>query len=307
MWNFVAAAPCVRYKKLVSIALLAFVAIAVLYSWVTLDSSYLAYSSLKIPKLSDWLGSGPAETADRKGDGKLRADEAFTVRQRLGSDIEKLFAEYRPPTDALNQSFQEKWPTMPAFQLNKKFNYDEVAAASANFFLAGEAYDAFKRQQQDLIEAVPSWESVSGAFSERGVVICAGSYDLSRIWPNVALMMRSLQSSLPIEVWTKDDEEYKRTQPMVEQLRSELGIAISVHTLSDYMSIVWPMLHVSEIYKVKALSLLLSSFEEAILFDSDSVPVIDPVVLFDSEEGRSGLIQWPVRNTPPTYIICRQS
>ena len=85
---------------------------------------------------------------------------------------------------------------------------------------------------------------------------------------------------------------------MADQLRTELGMTISVHALSDYMSIVWELVSISEIYKVKALSLLLSSFEEAILFDSDSVPVMDPEVLFDSEEGRSGLIQWPVSNTP---------
>ena len=298
MRNFVAAALCVRYKKPLLISVLAFVVIAVLHSWVILDSSFLTYSGSKLPKLSEWLGSGQPGMASEKSDGKLSADASFSARQQLGSDIQRLFVDYEPSADAVNQTFLEKWPTMAEFQLNKKFNYDEIAKASTNFFVDDEASESFKKQQQELMDAIPSWASVSKAFSGRGVVICAGSYDLSRIWPNVALMMRSLGSSLPIEVWTKDEEEYNRTLPMADQLRTELGMTISVHALSDYMSIVWELVSISEIYKVKALSLLLSSFEEAILFDSDSVPVMDPEVLFDSEEGRSGLIQWPVSNTP---------
>jgi alpha 1,2-mannosyltransferase len=183
---------------------------------------------------------------------------------------------------------------MPLYELDKKYDYNQIAAASANFFLDDADFESFKRQQQTMMQAVPSWETVSWAYSGRGIVICAGAQALERVWPNTVLMLRSINSSLPIEVWTKDQEEYDRTLPLVDQMQAELGFTISVHTLSDYMSIVWRIFPLSEIFKVKALALLFSSFEEVILFDSDSIPVMDPIVLFDMEEAESGLIQWPV-------------
>jgi hypothetical protein len=291
-----------RYRKPLVITLLGFVAIAVLYSWVALDSSFVTYIGSTSPKLPERLGNIPPGTADLKGDKKPSENEPLTARKQLGSDVNRLFAEYRPPIAALNQTFQEKWPTMKPFARGKKYDYKEIAAASTDFLIEEEVYVSFREQQQALMSAVPAWESVSKAFSGRGVVICAGSAGLVRVWPHVALMLRSLKSSLPIEVWTKDEEECNRTLPMVKQMQTELGMAISVHSVSDYVSVGWSMFDITSIYKVKALALLFSSFEEAILFDSDSVPVMDPIVAFDSEEAKSGLIQWPVRNTTPAYI-----
>jgi len=182
---------------------------------------------------------------------------------------------------------------MAPFQINKQYDYDEVVIASENFF-EDEYYPVFRTQQQSLMRAIPAWAAVSTAYSGRGIVISAGANHLNRVWPNVVLMLRSLNCSLPVEVWTKDQEEYDQTIPLVHQMRTELKIAISLHAISDYISVVWSMTDLPTIFKVKALALLFSSFEETILLDADSIPVMDPTVLFESEEGKSGLIQWPV-------------
>jgi hypothetical protein len=303
MRRFAASDCCLRFKKPVAIALIVFVIVALLHSWAVLDSSFAAYSRARLPKLPAWLASSSSWTTGLKSDAKLDGPDSFQTRQRLGSDINSLFAEFRPLSIALNQSFLDRWPTMPLFELDKKYDYNQVAAASANFFLDDANFELFKKQQQAMMQAVPAWETVSRAYSGRGVVISAGAKPLERIWPNTVLMLRSLNSSLPIEVWTKDQEEYNRTLPLVDQMRAELGLAISVHTLADYMSIVWKVMPLSEIFKVKALALLFSSFEEVVLFDSDSVPVMDPMILFDLEEAESGLIQWPVSSTLPQMCI----
>ena len=294
MRSFAVAASFLRFRRPLVIGVITFVVIALLYSVVSLDSSFVAYSTAKLPNLSGWLGSSPAGT-----DARLGLQDSVNARQRLGKDINTLFAEYHPSTTVINQTFLESWPTLQPFELDKTYDYSQVAAASENFFLDDAARDAFEKQQQELMKAIPTWTTVSSAYSGRGVVICAGSRSLERIWPNVVLMLRSLKSTLPIQVWTKDQEEHDQTQPLVEQMQNDLKMTISVHTTSDYLTVNWNMYQISEIFKVKALALLFSSFEEVVLFDSDSVPVIDPIVLFDSDAGKSGLIQWPVSNTLP--------
>lgn len=289
MWSYSVASSLIRFRRALLVGVLSFVIIALLYSLVTLDTSFAAYSRAKLPKLSGWLGSQGTSSW-----GKLNEQESLAARQQLGQDLNSLFAEYGPSLTGVNKSFIERWPTMPAFEEGKKFDFKQVAKASENFFIDDAEYDSFKKLQQAMLKAVPAWETVSTAYSGRGVVICAGSKELARVWPNVVLMLRSLESSLPIEVWTKDQEEYDLTAPMVKQMKEELKLSISAHALTDYMPIVWKVFPLSEVFKVKALALLYSSFEEIVLFDSDSIPVMDPEILFDSEAGKTGLIQWPV-------------
>jgi hypothetical protein len=45
---------------------------------------------------------------------------------------------------------------MPLFELDKKYDYNQVAAASANFFLDDVDFESFKKQQQAMMEAVPA-------------------------------------------------------------------------------------------------------------------------------------------------------
>jgi hypothetical protein len=297
MLRFTASGANPRYKKGLFIALIVFGLGGLLYSWGSIDSSLATYGGVKLPDVPGWLGN-----ASPWSKGEPALPDSMNGRQRLGNEIHGLFTEYPPSIAGISKSFIVKWPTMKAFELGKKYDYNEVAAASQDFFVDEAAYDEFKAQQQVLMEAIPKWDAVSAAYSGRGIVICAGSQSLARVWPNAVLMLRSLNCTLPIEVWTKDQEEYQRTLPVVEQMRTELQMEISAHSLSDYIHIVWKPFPLSEIFKVKALALLFSSFEEVVLFDSDSIPVMDPAILFDSEEAESGLIQWPVSKSLCIYI-----
>jgi len=303
MRSFAPVSICVRFRKPLSIVLVLLVIFASLHSRGTHKAPLDQSKSPKLPKVSEWLASTSSWTTDEKSDPKFNLGASFQTRQDLGRNLTTIFHKYRPPISQVSKSWLEKWPSMKPFQLDKKYNHGEVVAGSRNFFLEDKFNSAFRRQQQSLIQAIPSWKSVSTAYSGRGIVISAGSNYL-RVWPNVVMMLRSLNSSLPIEVWTKDQEEYDATSPLIYQMRTEFKIAISVHKLSDYMSIVWDMMDLPTIFKVKALALLFSSFEEIILLDTDSIPVMDPEVLFDSEEGKSGLIQWPVSSSFWSSVIC---
>jgi hypothetical protein len=255
----------------------------------------------KLPELSEWVKTAPAWTTSQKTDPNFNITQSFLTRQEIGRNLVDIFRDFRPPISAVNPTYLEKWPQMPPLVTNKKYVVDEVVAASANFFLEDKDYTEFKEQQQSLIRAIPTWANVSKAYSGRGIVISAGAQHLERVWPNTVLMIRSLGSKLPIEVWTKDREEYDRTLPIVYQMRTELNMPISVHTIADYIPVVFGVFDIPGIFKVKPLSLMFSSFEETILLDVDSVPVMDPNILFESEEAKTGLIQWPVCALPRSF------
>lgn len=288
-----ALAPVYRFRKHLSIALILVVTLALLYSRGSLQSP-LRLARFQSPIV---LGGKKDSESPVYGDAQFDINQSESFRKELGKDLVNLFDQYRPPISEINPAWWEKWPTMPPLEVTKKYNYSEVVEASQHFFLDDEFETTFKTQQQALMTAIPTWETVKSAYSGRGIVISAGSSHLTRVWPHVVLMLRDLNSTLPIEVWTKDQEEYDNTAPMVLQLRNELNISISVHTITDYMPVVWLDFDMPGIFKVKALALICSSFDEVILFDADSMPVMDPTVLFDSEQGKSGLIQWPVSNS----------
>lgn len=279
-----------RYKKQLSIAAL-FVFILVIIQFRETIQSQVNTSRIQIPIPHDGTNI-PQSSAS--GDPIFDVTESLKIRKQLGKDIQKLFDKYRPPISTINPTWWKNWPPVLALQVDKKYNYSEIVEASGDFFIDEKAKAGFETQQHALLKAIPTWETVKKAYSGRGVVISAGSPHLHRVWPNVVLMMRNLNSTLPIEVWTKDRTEFDITMPLVKQLRDELNISISIHTIADFMSITWDALVIPEVFKVKPLSLLFSSFDEVVLLDADSVPVVDPNVLFDSEKADSGLIQWPV-------------
>jgi hypothetical protein len=181
---------------------------------------------------------------------------------------------------------------MPPYQVNKKYDYMEVVNASNGYFVHESSYSTFNRQQQALLKDIPTWDSFSKFYSGRGIVISAGATHIARVWPTVLLMLKALNCTLPVQIWTMNQDEQDRTTPLADQMRRDLKIDLTVHKLSDYMEIDWSG-GIPAIFKVKALALLYSSFEQILLLDADSIPVRDPNVLFDMDEGKTGLIQWP--------------
>jgi hypothetical protein len=298
--------PRIRKSLGLSVTLTFVIIVGLLYSRGTLDNNIdsLITSTVspplpklkaaELPDFEQWLATPSAWAIDSKNDTKFNVKESFEVRQEVGRNLSVLFEHYEPPFSHINQSFFKRWPTMPPYQVGKKFDPNEVVHASQNFLLKDEFYSDFRTQQQSLMKAIPTWADVSKGYSGRGIVISAGSIHLNRVWPNTVLMLRSLGCTLPIEIWTKDQPEYEITLPLVHQIRTEFGIPISVHAVNNYISVAWDDYDIPSFFKVKALALLFSTFEEIILLDADNIPAMNPETLFDTEEGKTGLIQWPV-------------
>ena len=307
MRGFATITPYLRAKKSLSIGLVLTIIIVILLHQQqtirgtirgTTNDLLAKYRPPPLPTYTEWLHTPSAWMTDAEADEEdFTVRESFQMRSALGKTLNQLFEQYRPPIAQVNKDYVKRWPTMPTFQVLRPFDEEEIANASQHFFKNDNTLRTFKLQQDAFIGEIPTWRSVSKAYSGRGIVISAGRIDLERIWPLTVLMLQALNSTLPVEIWTKDQGEYDLSLPLVHQLRTELGLEVSAHCLAHYMQIFWdwnqfglPML-----FKVKALALLYSSFEQVIMLDIDSIPVQDPELLWDMEVAKTGLIQWPVR------------
>lgn len=111
--------------------------------------------------------------------------------------------------------------------------------------------------------------------------------------------LRSLGSTLPIEVLIPKQDEYEidfctQILPLFKAKCIYLPYELKEHSLFEFKG-----------YQYKALAILLSSFENVLLLDSDNIPVHAPDELFKREPFKSsGLIVWPdfwKRATSPYY------
>lgn len=140
------------------------------------------------------------------------------------------------------------------------------------------------------------WKGLN-IFQGRGIVTVGGGeyYGPAIIGLH---MLRRTGSTLPVEVFVPNDAEYE--EEICEKYLKKLGAKCVVlsHILDKSPLKTGPgddadmkITH----YQLKSLALLLSSFSDTLLLDSDSIPLFDPAaVIFDAEPYVSkGLIIWP--------------
>lgn len=221
---------------------------------------------------------------------KLQGSSPVT-RQALWNDVHQTFESHKP-SYLDNLQWPADWPTMPLYQMNKEFNREEVIQSSPRMAPTDES--AAKELQASLLETMPKWSNYSSLYSGKGYVMTSGSAFLSRVFPIGIQMLHKLGSNLPVEIWTKNEAEFEATNPIVQQLGKDYGLSITCHRFSDYVDISqFPVGYTSN-YLMKAMTMLLSSFEEVIMLDADNVPVLNPEPLFSSQEYiETGLILWP--------------
>jgi alpha 1,2-mannosyltransferase len=113
--------------------------------------------------------------------------------------------------------------------------------------------------------------------------------------------LRSLNCRLPVEVLIPTEDEYEielcsKILPALNAKCILLPHALGEEAYAKYTF---------KGYQYKALALIVSSFENVLLLDSDNIPVHSPDYLFDSEPFKStGLVTWPDfwrRATSPNY------
>ncbi|TVY89029.1 Alpha-1,2-mannosyltransferase, partial [Lachnellula willkommii] len=122
----------------------------------------------------------------------------------------------------------------------------------------------------------------------KGIVTSGGG----RYFPVLLVSLRMLRrtgSTLPVEIFLKNGEEYEALA--CEVLFKDLGAkCIILSELVATSKIQFNFEH----YQIKSFALLFSSFEEILFLDADNFPVYKPEDLFEAEVYKQrGMVLWP--------------
>ncbi|KAJ0118734.1 lpha-mannosyltransferase [Diaporthe amygdali] len=140
------------------------------------------------------------------------------------------------------------------------------------------------------------WEG-SGIFKGKGVVMVGGGEYFGPAIISIH-MLRRTGSNLPVEVFVPDESEYE--EALCKNYLKKLGAhCVVLSRILDKSKIKVSQKDDAELkithYQLKSLALLLSSYSEVLLLDSDSIPVLDPLLnIFETEPYKSkGMVIWP--------------
>ncbi|ORY58033.1 mannosyltransferase putative-domain-containing protein [Pseudomassariella vexata] len=149
--------------------------------------------------------------------------------------------------------------------------------------------ELMRKAHAKFVEELENIRADEGIFKGRGVVMVGGGEYFGPAIISIH-MLRRTGSTLPVEVFVPNDEEYEVDvcEGYLPKLNAKCVVLAHVLSQSD------AELGISH-YQLKAPSLLFSSFEEVLLLDSDSIPVVDPDEAVFSQEPylSDGLIVWP--------------
>ncbi|KAK9866493.1 hypothetical protein WJX84_012291 [Apatococcus fuscideae] len=143
-------------------------------------------------------------------------------------------------------------------------------------------------QHAKRLKDLPGVENAS-----QGIVIAAGkSLRLTNAYVTLRVLRDHIQSTLPVEIWYLGEEE------MDADTKAILEAAFSGVICIDALTVPQPAHHRPAMaftgYALKVFALYATSFEEVLLLDCDSMPIIDPQEAFDSLEFRKhGSMFWP--------------
>lgn len=137
-------------------------------------------------------------------------------------------------------------------------------------------------------EAIATCLPFHGNASGRGVVICGGGVRyFPSAWVTVS-MLRWLGCELPVQLWHFTGE----MNDEMTQAMSSLGVScVNATDLAQTLAHPPRILHG---WELKAFALLHCPFEQVLLLDADSMPVVNPEFLFSSPEFEAtGAVFWP--------------
>jgi hypothetical protein len=125
-------------------------------------------------------------------------------------------------------------------------------------------------------------------FSGRGIVICAGGLRyFTCAWVLISILRRVHQTKLPIQVWHLGRNEISEAmQFLLEDEGVEVVNAETIlHRYPATIAGGWPL---------KPYAIAHSRFREVLFLDADTVPLVDPAIVFEWERyRRRGLLLWP--------------
>ncbi|KAI5456928.1 mannosyltransferase putative-domain-containing protein [Mariannaea sp. PMI_226] len=154
-----------------------------------------------------------------------------------------------------------------------------------------EVFDKLRLSHEQFVNELASLDaSSSNIFQGRGIVMVGGGEYFGPAIIGIH-MLRRTGSVLPVEVFVPDEAEYEAG--VCEEYLPKLNAKCVV--LSRFWTEGAPKELSFDHYQLKSPALLLSSFAEVLLLDSDSIPLVDPdKYIFTVEPYLThGFISWP--------------
>lgn len=209
-------------------------------------------------------------------------------------------------TSTTAREFSRDWPAIhdlflthaPVFESMKVTRCKFAELKFRNFYDENDLIDSVNISASDLLattrihtsllQSLPAYPE--GSFAGRGYVILSGGTRYTR--PSLMtlyLMRRQFMSSLPIEVWMKDESEYDE-----KFCAMAVKFDATCKLLSDHMTTEQLSAYTRSGFQLKPLTILFSSLEEIVFMDADNLPGMDLDLLFEWERyRRDGLVIWP--------------
>lgn len=223
------------------------------------------------------------------------------------NNIFKIFYQAKPSVSQLN--------TYPSKKRIYHARFDSLADDDTIFSekylsqflqLSNEELAAMKKSHKYVVENLPE-DAPDGLYKKNGIVYVAGG---SFNWLTLLSIksLRAVGCHLPIEVFIPKIEEYE--SDLCNRILPELDarcIYMKNQLMNPNKDNLDSFANKFEFkgYQYKALAILLSSFENVLLLDSDNIPAHSPEELFETDPFKSyGLVVWPdywKRATSPYY------
>ncbi|KAI5214479.1 nucleotide-diphospho-sugar transferase [Aureobasidium subglaciale] len=150
-----------------------------------------------------------------------------------------------------------------------------------------DSIQALQAAHSKFLAILQSWpeQLADSVFNGTGVVIVGGGEYFGPAIIGIHMLRRS-GSNLPVQVFVADKSEYEDS--LCKDYLPKLGAECLI--LAEVVQ-GFKVTH----YQLKSLAMLLSSFENVLYLDSDSIPLLDPEIeVFAAEPYTSnGLVIWP--------------
>ncbi|MCJ1329160.1 hypothetical protein MMC10_005838 [Thelotrema lepadinum] len=159
-----------------------------------------------------------------------------------------------------------------------------------------------KEWQEFISTSLLPYENYKDRFDGRGIVIVAGNQKSMQRVKVVLGALKKLGSRMPVEIQYWGDEMTDDSRREMSEIWSEMyfnDLASPTNILKTNHD--GPFIN----YQLKSAAIVNSRFAEPLLLDSDNIPVVDPVVLYESSIYKEyGTLFWPdIARTRPNNPI----
>ena len=179
---------------------------------------------------------------------------------KIWKDLQIIFDAHPPQPLNLGQPKFHTGGAFPDIELIR--NQTNISKSDA---------EATRKSHEEVTRNIPPYPQ--DTYTGRGIVMLAGGRYSDYASTGLG-MLRELGSTLPVEVWMKDEKEEK--PGWCKELEEE---GMACRRMSDYMDVTF----MEHGYQLKINSILLSSFEQVLFLDADNVPIRNPDGVFESK------------------------